>query len=97
MDEHGHDSGFDNSVFHYDDCTGPYCDCDERRYGSQSFHSGGGMSVFRTILCLIAGFVGAVFIFTELGIDVENVPLIVVIIVIVIIAAIFGAIGSSRR
>lgn len=36
MVEHGYNSGFDHSANHYSDCTGPYCDCDERRYGSRS-------------------------------------------------------------
>lgn len=34
--------GLDNSGFHYDDCAGGPCGCDERRYGSWSGRRGGG-------------------------------------------------------
>ena len=37
MDEHGCGrGGLDNSGFHYNDCAGGPCGCDERRYGSWS-------------------------------------------------------------
>lgn len=43
MDEHGCGRGrLDNSGFHYDDCAGGPCGCDERRYGSWSGRRGGG-------------------------------------------------------
>lgn len=34
--------GLDNSGFHYDDCAGGPCGCDERRYGSWSGRRDGG-------------------------------------------------------
>ncbi len=96
MGEHGHNNGFDNNGYHYSNCTGPYCDCDERRYGSPSHGSGGGMSTFGAIICTIGGFLGTALIFTLLDIDVENVPAVVIVVVIAIISGILSAIGSSH-
>ena len=42
-------NGFD-STNHYSDCTGPYCDCDERRYGSRSTGSGDWMLLILSII-----------------------------------------------
>lgn len=42
-------NGFD-STNHYSDCTGPYCDCDERRYGSRSTGSGDGLLLILSII-----------------------------------------------
>ena len=50
MNEHGcGKGGLDNSGFHYNDCAGGPCDCDERRYGSWSGRSGGGSCTGATI------------------------------------------------
>lgn len=93
MDDHRYDSEYD-STNHYADCSGPNCDCDERRYGSYSSNSGNGMSTFAAILCTVGSFIGTTLIFVLLGIDTENVPGIVIIIVWIIIAAVLAVIGS---
>ncbi len=57
MDEHGCGrGGLDNSGFHYNDCAGEPCNCDERRYGSWSGRRGGGGcsgAVFGVVLIIL--------------------------------------------
>ena len=63
MDEHGCGrGGLDNCGFHYNDCAGGPCDCDERRYGSWSGRRGGGScsgAVFGVVL-IIFGIIVAI-------------------------------------
>lgn len=93
MDDHRYDREY-HSTNHYTDCNGPNCDCDERRYGSHSSNSGKGMSTFGAVLCTVGSFIGTALIFVLLGIDIENIPGIVIIIVWIIIAAVLAVIGS---
>ena len=63
MDEHGCGrGGLDNSDFHYNDCAGGPCGCDERRYGSWSGRRGGGSSSGAVIgvVLIILGIVVAI-------------------------------------
>lgn len=63
MDEHGCGrGGLDNSGFHYNDCAGGPCGCDERRYGSWSGRRGGGSSSGAVIgvVLIILGIVVAI-------------------------------------
>ena len=69
MSEHGR-NGLDQSGFHYDDCAGGPCNCDERRYGHRK--SGGDFSLFRGIAALIGGFLLMVAIVTLFGLDIET-------------------------
>ena len=98
MSEHGF-----GSDGHCPECDGTrghhYPGCTYEGTGGEGYHSsrsGNGMSTLGAILCVIASFIGAALVFTLLGIDVENVPAIVILIVIIVIASILGAIGSSR-
>lgn len=59
---------------------------------SSSYSRGGGLSTFGAILSVIAGLVGQVVIYMVLGIEVENVPAIVMIILWIVISSITGAI-----
>ena len=63
MNEHGCGrGGLDNSGFHYGDCAGGPCDCDERRYGSWSGRGGSGScsgAVFGVVL-IIFGIIVAI-------------------------------------
>lgn len=59
---------------------------------SSSYSRGGGISTFGAILSVIAGLVGQVVIYMALGIEVENVPAIVMIILWIVISSIIGAI-----
>lgn len=62
---------------------------------SSSYSRGGGISTFGAILSVIAGLVGQVVIYIALGIEVENVPAIVMIILWIVISSITGAILDS--
>ena len=55
-----------------------------------------GMSTFGAVICTILSFVGAGLFFSLLGIDTENVPVILIIIVVAVIAGIIGVIGDDR-
>lgn len=55
--------------FHYDDCAGGPCNCDERRYGHR--RSGGDFSLFRGIVVLIGGFLLAAAIVMVFGLDMD--------------------------
>lgn len=63
MDEHGYGrGGLDNSGFHYDDCAGGPCGCDERRYGNWSGRRGGGSCSGATfgVVLIILGIIVAI-------------------------------------
>lgn len=88
---------------HCPECDGTggnhYPGCTYEGTGSEDYHShrtDGGMSTMGAIFCTIASFVGGALLFVVLGIDVENVPVILIVIVIAVIAGILGTIGSSR-
>lgn len=68
MNEHGK-NGTDQSGFHYDNCAGGPCNCDERRYGYR--RTGGDFSLFRGIAALIGGFLLMVAIVMVFGLDIE--------------------------
>jgi hypothetical protein len=72
------------------------CDCDEKKYGNNSSGTGGGISNFGEILCTIGGFIGAALVFMLLGIDVDDVPVIVILIVIVVVAVILALIFDKH-
>lgn len=55
---------------------------------SYSSNHGGGISTFGAILAMLAGLFGQFFIYMALGIDVENVPAIVMIILWVVISSV---------
>lgn len=55
-----------------------------------------GMSTFGAVICTILSFVGAGLFFSILGIDTENVPVVLIIIVVAVIAGILGVIGDER-
>lgn len=85
--------GFDGSGNHYSDCTGPYCDCDERRYGGSG---GGGGGCITAIISLVIGFFIMAFLFSSLGIDVDSVSSGVIVIILIVITSIVGAIISNK-
>lgn len=68
MSEYGK-NGLDQSGFHYDDCAGGPCDCDEKRYGHRS---SGGPSIFEVVLIMAGGLILEAVIATALKIDVED-------------------------
>ncbi len=63
---------------------------DESSYTPRRSSSGGGTSTFGAIISVIAGFIMQVILYMILGIDVENVP----VIVIIILWAVFTAIAA---
>ena len=69
MSEYGK-SGLDQNGFHYDDCAGGPCNCDERRYGS----AGSSVSGFGAILIVIVGFLLMAAVVAMLGCDMEAIP-----------------------
>jgi hypothetical protein len=95
MDEHGFNGGGSHS--HDGEgkgmCTGPGCNCDERKYGYSS--SSGNISTIGAILCVIGGLLGETAIFVLLGIDVENVPGIVIIILWAVVSTILAEIAGK--
>lgn len=62
---------------------------------SSSYSRGGGISTFGAILSVIAGLVGQVAIYMMLGVEVEDVPVIIMIILWIVISSITGAILDS--
>ena len=60
-----------------------------------SYSRGGGISTFGAILSVIAGLVGQVAIYMMLGVEVEDVPVIIMIILWIVISSITGAILDS--
>lgn len=60
-----------------------------------SYSRGGGISTFGAILSVIAGLVGQVAIYMVLGVEVEDVPVIIMIILWIVISSITGAILDS--
>jgi hypothetical protein len=77
-------------------CTGPGCDCDERNYGSHGRPAKGSVSTFWAILSTIGGFIGAACVLTLLGVDTEDMSIIVYLILWVIIAAVLASFGEKR-
>ena len=67
----------------------------DRNYHAPSSNRNG-MSTFGAVICTILSFVGAGLFFSLLGIDTENVPVILIIIVVAVIAGILGVIGDDR-
>lgn len=60
-----------------------------------SYSRGGGISTFGAILSVIAGLVGQVAIYMMFGVEVEDVPVIIMIILWIVISSITGAIFDS--
>lgn len=60
-----------------------------------SYSRGGGISTFGAILSVIAGLVGQVAIYMMLGVEVEDVPVIIMIILWIVISSITGAVLDS--
>jgi hypothetical protein len=95
------DNGFNDGGWYPHDgegkgmCTDPGCDCDEKNYGYHS-SSNGNISTFGAILCVIGGLVGAAAIFVVLGIDVENVPLLVIIILWAVVSTVLAAFAGKH-
>ncbi|MGN0392326.1 MAG: hypothetical protein ACI4FW_05670 [Bariatricus sp.] len=60
MTDYRHDNSYDNTN-HYSDCTGPNCNCDERRYGSRQPKSGDGillvLAIVLGLICPPIGFI----------------------------------------
>lgn len=76
----------------YEDCTE---DTEESNKTSYTPSNGGGISNFGVVLSIIAGLVGQVIIYMALGIEVEDVPVIVMIILWVIITTVAGFIAEK--
>lgn len=87
----GKKDGIDNFIEYniYKESTG------QSNKNSYSSGRGGGISGFGAILSVIAGLVGQVIIYMALGIEVEDVPVIVMIILWIVISSITGAILDS--
>ena len=96
MSEHGHDNGYDRNGFHYDNCTGPYCNCDNKRYGS-SPSSGGGMSILGAVLVTIVAIIITAIIFMPVDNSGGDVPGFVVIIVLIVVGSVLGAVANNLR
>lgn len=84
----GKKDGIDNFIEYnmYKESTGQ---------SNDNFYSsghGGGISGFGAILSVIAGLVGQAIIYMALGIEVEDVPVIVMIILWIVISSVTGAI-----
>lgn len=80
--------------YHYSDCTGYNCNCDESKYSSVS--SGRGVSTFGAILATIATFILTALFFVVIGADTENLSLVAFFIVLCIVGGIIGTIINSR-
>jgi hypothetical protein len=76
-------------------CTGRGCNCDEKNYGHHSSSSNGSPSTFGAILSVVGGLIGTAIILGVIGVDVENVPVIVIIILWAVVSAILAAIASK--
>ena len=59
--------------------------------------SGGGMSTFGAILCVIAGLVEQSVIYTALDIEVDDVPGIIIVILWVVFSVVTAMIVSARK
>lgn len=65
--------------------------------GSSGRSAGGGISTFGAILCVIAGLVEQSIIYTALGIEVDDVPTIVIVILWIMFSSITAAVVSSIK
>lgn len=57
MNDNKFDNGFDLSSYHGDQCEGPYCNCDSRRYGGKSYDGSGVVAAICIGLALIASII----------------------------------------
>lgn len=85
MSEHGK-GGLDQSGFHYDNCAGSPCNCDEKRYGN----SGGGLSGFSVVLLEIGGFLFMAAVVIIFDWDIDAIPGVVYLILWGICTAVVG-------
>jgi hypothetical protein len=75
-------------------CTGPGCDCDEKKYGSHSSSSNGSVSTLGAILCTVGSLIGTCMILALLG--VEDAPAIVIIVLWAVILTVLVSFGSKH-
>jgi hypothetical protein len=97
-DDGFHDSGWypHDGEGKIDNCPGPGCDCDEKNYGHRSSSSNGNMSTLGAILCVVGGLIGTAAIFVLFGIEVDDVPAIVIVILWAVVTSVLAAIGSKH-
>ena len=85
----------DQCGFHYPDCAGGSCDCDERKYGS--YGSGGGISTFGAILLTVGSFILTIFIISLFSSDVDDVPAGVILILFILVTSVVGGVVGTFK
>ena len=85
----------DQCGFHYPDCAGGPCDCDERKYGS--YGSGGGISTFGAIPLTIGCFILTAFIISLFSSDVDDVPAGVILVLFILVTSVVGGVVGTFK